>query len=272
MNRTALCAMLGLLAALSACAPPAAQSDAEFQLRKVEQERDSLRLRLSSEQARSTALEQRLDTEQQQSGAARAEAGRLREQIDKLNQHTQELVAALERIRQRELTRPAVPASPLPPAADEALQDLAARLAGRVWYERDRGAVSFANDRLFDSGSDAVRPDAVAGLRELVAVLERPELADYEVVIVGHTDATPITRPETLARHPSNWHLSVHRAIAVKDVLAQAGFPAVRLGVMGYGDQRPISDDPARNRRVEVFIVRKGGVQPFDPIRPTGRR
>lgn len=272
MNRVNLCAAAGLALALCACTPPSAQRESEFQLQKVEQERDSLRLRLTSEQARTTALEQRLDSEQQHASALRAEAGRLREQLDKVNQHNQDLQAAVERVRQRELTRPAIPASPLPPGTDEALQTLAERLAGRVWYDRGRGAISFANDRLFDSGSDVVRADAVAGLRELAGVLGGSELTDHEIIVVGHTDATPITRPETLARHPSNWHLSVHRAIAVKDVLAQAGLPASRLSVMGYGDQRPVGDDPARNRRVEVFVVRKGGVQPLDPVRPPARR
>ena len=165
-----------------------------------------------------------------------------------------------------------MPASPLPPKTDEALQALAGKFGDRVWYERGRGAISFANDRLFDPGSDAVRADAHAALHELAGVLATPELADYEVIVVGHTDSSPITKPETLAQHPTNWHLSVHRAIAVKDVLVKAGLPVERLGVMGYADNRPVATDPARNRRVEVFIVREGGVQAFQPVLPGGAR
>jgi len=255
-------------AMLVGCAPGAQQQQAHFELRKLEQERDALKLSLHTEQARADALQQRMEAEQLKWSATRAEVARLREQLDKLTQHNQDLQVALDRIRDRNLERPVVPVSPLPAAVDQALQALADRFSGRIWYDQARGAVSFANDRLFDSGSDVVRTDAHAALHELAAIMALPELTDHDVIVVGHTDATPITKPETLARHPSNWHLSVHRALAVKDVLATAGVPASRLGVMGYGDQRPVGDDPARNRRVEVFIVPRGDLQSFQPVRP----
>ena len=102
----------------------------------------------------------------------------------------------------------------------------------------------------------------------MARILASSELAEFEAIVIGHTDATPITKPETLEKHPTNWHLSVHRAIAVKDVLVKAGLPATRLGVMGYADNRPVGDNPAQNRRVEVFVVRRGGVQPFQPVAP----
>ncbi len=258
-----------LIVVICGCAPTAQQQQAQFELRKVEQERDALKLSLHAEQARAGALEQRMEAEQLKRSATRAEVARLREQIDKLTQHNQDLQAALDRIKNRELERPTVAVSPLPANVDRALQDLAGRFSGRIWYDQPRGAVSFANDRLFDSGSDVVRTDAHAALHELAAILAMPELADFDVVVVGHTDASPITRPETLARHPSNWHLSVHRALAVKDVLMGAGVPPTRVGVMGYGDQRPASDDPASNRRVEVFIVPRGDVQSLQPVRPS---
>ena len=36
---------------------------------------------------------------------------------------------------------------------------------------------------------------------------------------------------------------------------------------MGYADKRPLGDDAAKNRRVEIFIVPQGGVQAFEPVR-----
>ncbi len=258
---------VALAGALAGCADQRAER--EFQLRKTEQERNTLRDRLASEQAKTAALEKGNAALDQEVRLAHAEASRLNDAVEKLDEFKRVTQEHLAQLKTSELKRPEIPASPLPETADAALQALAAKYGDRVWYERGRGAVSFANDRLFDPGSDVARTDAQAALHELAGILAKAELSEFEVIVVGHTDAAPITKPETQAKHPTNWHLSVHRAIAVKDVLDKAGLPATRLGVMGYADQRPVGDDPARNRRVEVFVVRKGGVQAFQPVRPT---
>lgn len=259
-----------LAGALAGCADQRAER--EFQLRKTEQERDTLRERLTSEQAKAAALARQNTDLDQELRLAQAEVSRLNDVVQKAKENYEELKRVTQSVllprAAEELKRLEVPPSPLPEATDAALQALATKYGDRVWYERGRGAISFANDRLFDPGSDVVRTDAQAALQDLAGVLAKPELLDFEIIVVGHTDANPITKPETQNRHPTNWHLSVHRSIAVKDVLDKAGLPAARLGVMGYADQRPIGDDPARNRRVEVFIVRKGGLQAFQPVRP----
>lgn len=250
----------------SGCAPGTSPQEREFQLRKTEQERDALRQQLAGEKAKVAASQQRSQAMEGELNTCRAEVGHLNDRLADMTKRDEAIQAQLDKLSKPELKRPTVPLSPLPVATDEALQGLAGKFGDRVWYDRGRGALSFANDRLFDSGSDAVRADAHAALHELAGVLRAPELGDYEVIVVGHTDALPITKPETLAQHPTNWHLSVHRAIAVKDVLVKAGLPASRLGVMGYADNRPIGNDPARNRRVEVFVVRKGAVEPLAPV------
>ncbi len=257
---------VALAGALAGCTDQRAERD--FQLRKTEQERDTLRERLTAEQAKTVALTKQNTDLDQELRLAQAEVGRLNDAVAKLDEFKRLAQEQLAQLKTTELKRPEVPPSPLPAATDAALQALAAKYGDRVWYERGRGAISFANDRLFDPGSDMVRTDALAALQDLAGVLAKPELTEFEIIVVGHTDTNPITKPETQAKHPTNWHLSVHRSIAVKDVLDKAGLPAARLGVMGYADQRPLSDDPARNRRVEVFIVRKGGLQAFQPVRP----
>lgn len=273
MVRATLLCWTGLALVLSGgCTSADRERDPEFQLHKLEQERDGLRQQVSSEQARGAALQDRLESTEVELNTARAQAGNLADQVKSLTKQNRELQAIFDEIKTRPLKRPEVPGSPLPAAVDAGLQALAEKFGDRVWYDRGRAAVSFANDRLFESGSDAVRSDAQAALHELAGVLASSELGEYEVIVVGHTDSSPITNPETLARHPSNWHLSVHRAIAVKDVLVKAGVPAARLGVMGYADNRPAGNDPAQNRRVEVFIVRQGHVQPFEPVQPPGKR
>lgn len=266
--------LAGLLAIayVSGCAPAGEKRDPEFQARKLEQERDMLRQQVTSEQAKNVALQKRLETQDEDLKTTRAQVAALNDHLEKINKDYADVQAKLKALDTRELKRPTISASPLPGAADQALQNLAAKFGDRLWYERGRGAVSFANDRLFDSGSDVVRTDAQAALYDLAHVLAEPDLAEYEVIVVGHTDSAPITKPETLAQHSSNWHLSVHRAIAVKDVLVKGGLPVGRLGVMGYADNRPVGDNPAQNRRVEVFVVRKGGVQPFEPIVPGAKR
>lgn len=275
MYRTILAAALSMSAVCGCTSPgsssspspaPGVQRDAE-PLRKCEQERDSLRQQLASERSQITNLQKRADTAEEEARTARAQIAAVNDHAAKVARHNQELQAIIEQMKSGELKRPELPASPLPANTDAALQALAGKFGERVWYERGRGAISFANDRLFESGSDAVRADAQASLHELAKVLASGELAEYEMIVVGHTDTAPITKAETLEKHPTNWHLSVHRAIAVKDVLVKGGVPAARLGVMGYADKRPVGDDPARNRRVEIFIVPQGGVQAFEPVR-----
>ncbi len=249
------------------CVPQEQQRETEFRLQKVQSDRDSSDNALRDERARSAALADRLKAEEQRSASAQAEAAALRDQLQTLQKQRDDAVALIEQRASEPLARPAAPAAVLPPHVDDALQALAAKFQRRVVYERSRGAISLANDQLFDAGSDLVRPDAQASLCELAAAVTKALPPEFELVIIGHTDDAPIMKEETRARHPNNWHLSVDRAIAVKDVLVKAGVPEARLGVMGYGAQRPLGDDRARNRRVEVFFIRKGDVQSFEPVR-----
>lgn len=271
MTRFAVCAGAGALLWLALGCAATNEPSPKVVLQRVAQERDGLRRDLADEQAKSATLQKQLDDMEKEWTADRAKLSAQSEQLSRLVKSNQELSQLLESRATRPLERPAVSGSPLPTVIDEALQALTQKLGERVWYDRGRGALSFANDRLFEAGSDVVRAERETGLLEVAGILNKPELAEFEAIVVGHTDATPITKPETVAKHPTNWHLSVHRAIAVKDVLVKAGVPADRVGVMGYADQRPVSGDPARNRRVEIFIVRKGGIQPFEAVSPAGR-
>ena len=90
------------------------------------------------------------------------------------------------------------------------------------------------------SGSDQVKPEAASALDALAKICSTQDAQAYQVLIVGHTDDMRISRPETRAKHPTNWHLSVHRAIAVMNILKK-GMPAHRLAVMGFGEFRPLA-------------------------------
>lgn len=120
----------------------------------------------------------------------------------------------------------------------------------------NRGVVIRVRDQLmFKAGSDRLLPPAYVFLDEVSKLIGR---FPYRVLIEGHTDNSPIrTR-----RFPSNWELSVARAIAVMRYLAEVGgIEHTRLGTAGYADTRPIeSNDTAEgrmsNRRVEFVCHR----------------
>lgn len=147
----------------------------------------------------------------------------------------------------------------LPQDADEALRELAASHPDLLQYDDQHGMIRFASDLTFDLGSDVVRSQAADALNVIAEVFNSDELAEFEIQIVGHTDNVPIGKPETRAKHPTNRHLSVHRAISVERVLASAGVDPQRMSVAGWGEMRPIVANPAKggaapNRRVEIFI------------------
>ena len=271
MRLLGICAAGLLVCVLAGCVPPEQHRDLNVRLQQAEREREGTRESLDDERGRTVALTERLKENERQAAFAEAEINNLKQRLSEVRTQRDELLAMLEGRTAEPLQRPSVPASSLPPEVDQALEAFAAKFQQRVWYDRGRSAVSFANDQLFAPGSDEVRADAHAALHELAELIDKTLPADFEVVIVGHTDDTPIRKPETLARHPSNWHLSVHRAIAVRAALEKAGVPAARLGVMGYGQYRPAGTDRARNRRVEVFLIHQGEVRSFAPVTAPGR-
>lgn len=148
----------------------------------------------------------------------------------------------------------------LDPETDAALMELARRYPDLMTYDPELGMVRFQSDLTFALGSVEVQPNAVASLRRLAEILNNQAAANYEVRVIGHTDNVPISRPDTKAKHPTNWHLSAHRSIAVKDVLVAAGVGNPRILVAGAGEYRPIAPNAARtgnqaNRRVEIYLV-----------------
>ena len=131
-----------------------------------------------------------------------------------------------------------------------------------VTYDPVKGIVKFKSDLLFKSGSDAVMPTAAAAVKALSTILNSREAADFDIIIAGHTDDQPIRFAK--ANHPTNWHLSVHRAISVLNIMSANSVAQSRMSVRGFGELRPIvPNNPgnkgnAQNRRVEIYIVPKG--------------
>jgi chemotaxis protein MotB len=133
-----------------------------------------------------------------------------------------------------------------------------------VEYDSARGLVKFKSDLLFEPGSDVVAPAAGEVLKSLSNILNTEQGKKFDVVIAGHTDDIRIGKPETRAKHPTNWHLSAHRAISVLNMMASDGISPERMSVRGFGEYRPIAQNAPnkkgnpQNRRVEIFIVPQG--------------
>ncbi|MBI1827363.1 MAG: OmpA family protein [Planctomycetes bacterium] len=153
----------------------------------------------------------------------------------------------------------------LPAALDSALKHFAEEHPSEVAYDAAHGTVKWKADLLFPLGSDEVKSSSVDGLRSFTGILNSSAAADFEVVIVGHTDTRPIQKPQTREKHPTNWHLSAHRAIAVGNAIQKAGYRPERIGCMGCGEYRPIADNSSEagselNRRVEIYLVPVGSI------------
>lgn len=142
---------------------------------------------------------------------------------------------------------------------DAALKELVAQYPDLLEYDARRGMIKFLSDVTFALGSDQLTPRARDSIAKLARILLTPAASRYEARVVGHTDNVPIVKPETRAKHPTNWHLSAHRAISVREALETSGVPAIRTIIGGAGMQRPVVSNTARgaeaNRRVEIYLV-----------------
>lgn len=156
----------------------------------------------------------------------------------------------------------------LPEPLHQQLKALADAFPDQVEYLPEKGAVRFKADLLFPLGSDQLTSagDMLDALKKLADIVMSDNAAGFEVIVVGHTCTTPIRKAETLARFPTNWHLSAARAISVMSMMAEQGIAMARMGIMGYGEYRPIADNASnegkqKNRRVEIYLVPKDSVQ-----------
>ncbi len=142
-------------------------------------------------------------------------------------------------------------------------------------YDPATGLHKYQSDILFDLGSDAIRSEAGPILKEFASNTISGAASGMRILIVGHTDDQNIARPETAAKHPTNWHLSTDRADAVILQLQKQGVDAERIAAMGYSEFHPLESSGSesarqRNRRVELFVVPNDpGLAKWDPLKST---
>jgi chemotaxis protein MotB len=122
-----------------------------------------------------------------------------------------------------------------------------------VMIERiaDRVILTFPERIVFDPGQALLKPACRSTLEKVASFIhDRPFLF---VEVQGHTDDKPINT----SRYPSNWELSVDRAMQVSRSLIRLGVNPTQLSVKGFGEYRPLlpnGSDAGRltNRRVEI--------------------
>ncbi|MTH46707.1 type VI secretion system protein TssL, long form [Intestinirhabdus alba] len=113
--------------------------------------------------------------------------------------------------------------------------------------------VVLRGDSLFQSGSIVVQPEMVKVIERVAHEVRR---VNGDILIVGHTDATPISRKGL----PNNIVLSEKRAAEVARYFIAAGIPESKVRIEGVGNTQPLASDAtpegrAKNRRVEFFVT-----------------
>jgi len=128
----------------------------------------------------------------------------------------------------------------------------------------DRLVITLPADLIFKSGQSDFSRDAYETMLELGAALQSIE---NKITVVGHTDREP-----TSGRYyPSNWELSLVRAISVGQLIEQAGYTQ-DIEIFGNGASRfdeldeniPLNERYLLARRVDVIIHRESREQATD--------
>jgi len=188
------------------------------------------------------------------------EVDALKQKIAALEKDIAQKTELLESMQQRLLLGGAA----LPVELSTLLEDFAKQRPDLVTYDASRGIVKFKSDLLFELGSDRVTASAAEAVKALCGILNSEEGKEFDIIVAGHTDDVRIAKAATRAQHPTNWHLSVHRALAVLKVMEDSNVASTRLSARGFGEYRPIAENlpnkkgNPQNRRVEIYIVPKG--------------
>ncbi|RKH14698.1 chemotaxis protein MotB [Corallococcus sp. CA053C] len=202
--------------------------------------------RASEAEAAKLLLETKLASLEAERAKLSTEKDQLNTEKEQLSQTVQEQEAELSRLK----------------ATYEDLQDKMkkeiAEGAIRLTQNGGRIQVDLVDKVLFDSGDASISARGQEVLTRLGGVLSKVD--DKLIQVSGHTDDSPPTQ-KLQATFPTNWELSVARAVNVVRFLQdKGGVPAKRMLAAGYGDTRPLAANAspqgrARNRRIELLLI-----------------
>lgn len=121
--------------------------------------------------------------------------------------------------------------------------------------QTDRGLlIRFKDSILFSSGRADISSEGHVILGHIGDKLKK---IDNKIIVEGYTDNLPMNTP----LYPSNWELSVARAInAAKVLIEEKSIAEERISVSGFGENHPIDSNTtstgrANNRRIEITIL-----------------
>ncbi len=125
---------------------------------------------------------------------------------------------------------------------------------GITVIKRERGVVlRLKEEILFMPGVAKLKEKSYKTLGKIAPILKKTAL---NISVEGHTDSTPVRSVD----YPSNWELSIERALSVLDFYINKGFvDPKKMYVTGFADSLPIenNDTPenrAKNRRIELVF------------------
>ena len=253
-----------LSAILAVCVSIFLVSGCDSQLQDLRIQNQTQQRRIDELQAQLAAANLQLDQLNKKLAAAQqgqgVEIDALKQQIAALEEDIAKKKELIASMQQRLLLGGAA----LPVELSTMLEDFAKKQPDLVTYDASRGIVKFKSDLLFEKGSDTVAASAAEAVKSLCTILNSEQGKNFDIIVAGHTDDIPILKSDTRAKHPTNWHLSVHRAIAVLNIMESSSIAPKRLSARGFSEFRPVAENkPSKggnpqNRRVEIYIVPEG--------------
>ena len=236
------------------------------QYKALKLDRDNLAEQLAKSQrdsdaknAEASAYKSQLDQLASNGNTSTALVSNLQQQNANLQAQLDEANRRIEKALNDAANRPA--GNALPVVLTNELTQFAQANPDLVDFNAAQGIVKFKSDVTFAPGDANLTPQAREVIHRFSAILNSPNASQYELMVAGHTDDTPVHNPATIAAgNKDNWYLSCHRAISVGDELIASRVSPNRLAMVGYADQRPIESNSsasgqAANRRVEVLIL-----------------
>lgn len=123
--------------------------------------------------------------------------------------------------------------------------------------ENERGIIiHILDDILFPSGTSELNDSSRVILMKIARLLKN---LPNDIRVEGHTDNVPISSPS----YPSNWHLSVSRALnTAYYLISKQGLLPDKVSIVGYSEYRPVTSNTTfegrrSNRRVDIVILNK---------------
>lgn len=242
---------------LSGCISQEKYDDLKLRNRSQQQRIDELESQLNVTKLKLAQTEKQLAQAQE---AGTADVDTLNKKIEALQNDIDKKTALINRM-QAELVRGG---AALPPELAGALEKFATANSDMITFDEASGMVKFKSDLLFEKGSDVVAAQAAEPIKKLCEIVNSKDAEGFDITVAGHTDDIPIRKSETISQHPTNWHLSAHRAIAVEKLMEANGVKPTRISVRGFGEYRPLEANEAgkkgnpKNRRVEIYLVPAG--------------